>query len=71
MGESIDLWIITHIDNDHIGGLYNFINDTDFFETHHEQLKEVWMNYGGNGDYEIKRTGTIGYHGGKKIARLT
>lgn len=70
MGESIDLWIITHIDNDHIGGLYNFINDTDFFETHHEQLKEVWMNYGGKGDYEIKRTGTIGYHGGKKLRDL-
>lgn len=70
MGESIDLWVITHIDNDHIGGLYNFINDTEFFETHHKQLKEVWMNYGGNGDYEIKRTGTIGYHGGKKLRDL-
>ena len=39
MGESIDLWVITHIDNDHIGGLYNFINDTEFFETHQERLK--------------------------------
>ena len=69
-GESIDLWIITHIDDDHIGGLYNFIKDTDFFETHHEQLKEVWMNYGGKGDYKIKRTGTIGYHGGKNLRDL-
>ena len=32
-GESIDLWVITHIDNDHIGGLYNFINDKEFFES--------------------------------------
>ena len=70
MGESIDLWIITHIDDDHIGGLYNFINDTEFFETHHERLKEVWMNYGGKGDYEVQRTGTIGYHGGKELRDL-
>lgn len=69
-GESIDLWIITHIDNDHIGGLYNFINDTEFFETHQERLKEVWMNYGGKGDYEVQRTGTIGYHGGKELRDL-
>ena len=66
-GESIDLWIITHIDNDHIGGLYNFINDKEFFENHCRQLKEVWMNYGGKGDYEVQREGTIGYHGGKKL----
>lgn len=69
-GGSIDLWVITHIDNDHIGGLYNFINDTDFFEAHHKQLKEVWMNYGGNGDYEVQKTGTIGYHGGKALRDL-
>lgn len=69
-GESIDLWIITHIDNDHIGGLFNFINDTKFFESHHERLKEVWMNYGGKGDYEARRTGTIGYHGGKELRDL-
>lgn len=70
MGESIDLWVITHIDNDHIGGLYHFINDSEFFETHHERLKEVWMNYGGKGDYEVQRTGTIGYHSGKELRDL-
>lgn len=70
MGESIDLWVITHIDDDHIGGLYNFINDTEFFEAHHEQLKEVWMNYGGKGDYEVQRKVTIGYHGGKELRDL-
>ncbi len=66
-GESIDLWVITHIDNDHIGGLYNFINDKEFFESHHQQLKEVWMNYGGKGDYDVQRDGTIGYSSGKKL----
>lgn len=69
-GGSIDLWVITHIDNDHIGGLYNFINDTAFFDAHHKQLKEVWMNYGGEGDFEVQRTGTIGYHGGKALRDL-
>ena len=69
-GESIDLWIITHIDNDHIGGLYNFINDKDFFDEHHNQLKEVWMNYGGNGDYIVQRTGMIGYESGKKLRNV-
>lgn len=66
-GESVDLWVISHIDNDHIGGVYNFINDYDFFEKHHEKLKEVWMNYGGEGDFVVQRKGTIGYASGKKL----
>lgn len=66
-GESIDLWVITHIDDDHIGGLYSFINDIGFFEDHQHQLNEVWMNYGGVGDYDVQRGGTIGYSGGKKL----
>lgn len=66
-GEQIDLWIISHIDNDHIGGLYNFINDKYFFERYYQQLKEVWMNYGGKGDYDVQRDGTIGYSSGKKL----
>lgn len=66
-GEAIDLWVITHIDNDHIGGLYNFINDKEFFETYSDRLKEVWMNYGGKGDYDVQRTETVGYEGGKKL----
>ena len=69
-GESIDLWVVTHIDNDHIGGLYHFINDKNFFETHCRRLKEVWMNYGGKGDYDVQRTGTIGYHSGKELRNL-
>lgn len=66
-GETIDLWVITHIDDDHIGGLYHFIKDDEYFERHHQQLKEVWMNYGGKGDYDVQLTGAIGYHGGKKL----
>lgn len=66
-GNSIDLWIVTHIDNDHIGGLYSFINDSVFFETYHDRLKEVWMNYGDNGDFNVQRTGVIGYNDGKKL----
>lgn len=66
-GETIDLWVITHIDNDHIGGLYNFINDKDFFETYSCRLKEVWMNYGGKEDYDVQRTGEVGYEGGRKL----
>lgn len=69
-GETIDLWIITHIDNDHIGGLYHFINDIEFFDAHQEQMKEVWMNYGGKGDYDVQRTGRIGYQDGKKLREL-
>lgn len=69
-GESIDLWVVTHIDDDHIGGLYHFINDKDFFKTYCGRLKEVWMNYGGKGDYEAQRTETIGYHGGKELRGL-
>lgn len=66
-GESIDLWVVSHIDNDHIGGIHNFIDDKDFFESHHENLKEVWMNYGGDDDYIVQRTGKIGFNSGKKL----
>ena len=66
-GESIDLWIVTHIDNDHIGGIYNFIDDNDFFELHQESLKEVWMNYVGKDDFIVQRTGIIGFNSGKKL----
>lgn len=29
--ETIDLWVVTHIDDDHIGGLIHFMNDIAFF----------------------------------------
>ena len=28
------------------------------------------MNYGGKGDYEVQRAGTISYHGGKELRDL-
>lgn len=68
--EQIDLWVITHIDDDHIGGLYNFIEDNEFFTLHCDKLKEVWMNYGGNGDYNVRRNGEVGYKSGKELRNL-
>lgn len=69
-GETIDLWIISHIDDDHIGGLVNFINDKDFFSANCDKLKSVWMNYGGEGDYHVQKTGEIGYNQGKELRDL-
>lgn len=69
-GETIDLWIISHIDDDHIGGLVNFINDKDFFSANCDKLKCVWMNYGGKGDYNVQKTGAIGYNQGKELRDL-
>lgn len=69
-GEMIDLWIISHIDDDHIGGLVNFINDKDFFSSNCDKLKCVWMNYGGKGDYYVQKTGEIGYNQGKELHNL-
>ena len=69
-GETIDLWIISHIDNDHIGGLVNFINDKDFFSANCDKLECVWMNYGGKGDYNVQKMGEIGYNQGKELRDL-
>jgi hypothetical protein len=40
-GEQIDLWVITHIDSDHIGGVIAFLKDSDFPT---EFVKEFWFN---------------------------
>lgn len=40
-GEKIDLWIITHIDNDHISGILAFLEDTDFAA---DFVTEFWFN---------------------------
>lgn len=68
--ENIDLWIISHIDNDHIGGLVNFVNDQDFFNANSSKLHCVWMNYGGKGDYHVHKDGEIGYNQGKELRGL-
>ena len=41
MGECIDVAVISHVDNDHLGGLlYNLRSGV------HLPIKEVWMNHG-------------------------
>jgi beta-lactamase superfamily II metal-dependent hydrolase len=42
-GQVIDLLIITHIDDDHIGGIINLFQDGDFDNT---LIKKVWFNSG-------------------------
>lgn len=41
--ENIDLLIVTHIDDDHIGGIKELYQDTDFNK---DFIKEVWFNSG-------------------------
>lgn len=43
--EIIDLWIITHIDDDHIGGVLRFINDEIFFKSVDISKTKFWYNY--------------------------
>ncbi|TXI95276.1 MAG: MBL fold metallo-hydrolase [Chryseobacterium cucumeris] len=43
--ERIDLWIITHIDDDHIGGLLRFIKDIDLRNRLDLSRTEFWFNY--------------------------
>ena len=68
--EVVDLWIITHIDDDHIGGLFHFVNDTDFYSHNADKLKNIWMNYGGMGDYKVHTTGEISYEHGRELRDL-
>lgn len=41
--ECIDLWIVTHIDNDHIGAAVQYIKDPDF-QTNPEFVDRFWFN---------------------------
>lgn len=43
--EQIDLWIITHIHDDHIGGLVRFIEDEDFRKQLNLIKTKFWFNY--------------------------
>ena len=44
-GEIIDLWIITHIDDDHIGGILRFIKDKPLIEKFDLSKTTFWFNY--------------------------
>lgn len=43
-GETVDLWILTHTDRDHIGGVEAFIKDKDFVENT-ELVGSFWFNW--------------------------
>ena len=43
-GESVDLWVISHVDSDHIGAVMGFIEDPDFKDKS-QLVKEYWFNH--------------------------
>lgn len=49
-GEFIDLWIISHIDDDHIGGILRFIKDKALIQNVDLSKTSFWYNYS-NYDY--------------------
>jgi beta-lactamase superfamily II metal-dependent hydrolase len=55
LGEKIDLWIITHIDNDHIGGLLCLINDKSLLNLIDLSETVFLYNYNYKDDYLIKK----------------
>jgi beta-lactamase superfamily II metal-dependent hydrolase len=60
-GECIDLWIITHIDLDHIGAIISFTRDTSISDKD-KLVKLYWFNHA---SYKIPDTsGKIGYKQG-------
>ncbi|MFN8353195.1 MAG: MBL fold metallo-hydrolase [Spirosomataceae bacterium] len=52
-GEKIDLFVVTHIDRDHIGGIQPFLND---FGT--DMIKEFWFNHADRLEYREKKIET-------------
>ncbi|WPR76268.1 ComEC/Rec2 family competence protein [Algoriphagus sp. NG3] len=50
-GEVIDLWIITHIDDDHIGGILRLLKDDELFYKVDLSKTQFWYNYS-NWDYD-------------------
>lgn len=49
--ENIDLWIISHIDDDHIGGILRFVKDPALFKEIDLSATRFWFNYS-NLDYD-------------------
>ncbi|KIO54657.1 MULTISPECIES: MBL fold metallo-hydrolase [Flavobacterium] len=49
--EIIDIWIITHIDDDHIGGILRLLKDADLLKAVDLSRTTFWFNYS-NWDYD-------------------
>ncbi len=63
--ESIDLLIVTHIDNDHIGGIIKFIEDDE----NNDCIKEVWFNSWTNFGHKAEKLSHTGNEISAKEAR--
>lgn len=68
----IDLIVLTHIDDDHIGGIRILLNDPTFLTMLHDKT-EIWMNYP-NGEEIVfepfNNTSHISYKGGDLVKKL-
>jgi len=61
VGELIDLWVITHIDLDHIGAVVSFIKDGSILDKE-KLVKSYWFNHAG---YTISDSSAkVGYRQG-------
>lgn len=68
-GETIDMWIITHIDDDHIGGLLKYIQDNELIGKLDLHETIFWYNCHPNRDYTIHTNPTsyLSLHQGIKL----
>jgi beta-lactamase superfamily II metal-dependent hydrolase len=44
--ERINLWVLTHIDRDHINGIVSFLEDHSF--NHKDIVQKIWFNFSSN-----------------------
>lgn len=68
----IDLIVLTHIDDDHIGGIKILLNDPAFLTMLHDKT-EIWMNYPNGQEVVFESfndTGFISYRGGDLVKKL-
>lgn len=68
----INLIILTHIDDDHIGSMKKLLNDEDFLRLLHEDCN-IWMNYPNGKETlfpAINKSASISYGGGDLIKKL-
>ncbi|MDJ0837684.1 MAG: hypothetical protein QNK37_14305 [Acidobacteriota bacterium] len=42
--ENVDLWIVTHTDDDHIGGILAWFNGSEGYATHPNLVRHFWIN---------------------------